>query len=148
MKGLRTLALGLTLALSMPLQAGVYSQDLSRCLVEGSTTEDKFLLVKWMFSAAAQHPAVGDIADLSEAQADLINRDAANLFVTLITEVCKETAVKAVKFEGPKALEGAFEVLGQVAATELFASPEVAKSLAGLESHVDNAKLEATFSGQ
>jgi hypothetical protein len=36
-----------------------------------------------------------------------------------------------------------FNVLGQVAGTELFSSPEVAKAMSGLEKYADSAKIEA-----
>ncbi|MBW3138905.1 hypothetical protein KUV56_05075 [Ferrimonas balearica] len=143
MKLLKILAVAA--AMSSPVQASVYTDDLSRCLVERSTTEDKFALVKWMFAAASRHPAVGDIANLSEQEAEQISRDAADLFVRLVSEVCREETRRAVKYDGASAIESAFEVLGQVAGTELFSTPEVIQSLGQLESFIDADKLERVF---
>lgn len=128
-----------------PVQADIYTDDLSRCLVESTTREDKFSLVKWMFSAASQHPAVGSIANVSEQQLDETNQRTAELFVDLLTESCREQTIKAVKYEGQVAIQSGFKVLGQVAAGELFASPEVAAGMAGLQKHIDAEKLQSVF---
>ena len=138
--------IGLMFALSSNVQAGLYTDDLSRCLVESTTTEDKISLVKWMFTAASLHPAVSSISSVSEAQLDDANKATAELFVKLLTETCREKAQKAVKYEGQVALRSGFEVLGKVAAGELFASPEVSAGMAGLAKHIDSKKLEDVFS--
>ena len=61
---------------------------------------------------------------------------------TLLAERCKEQTKKAVKYEGPAAIQLGFQVLGQVAGSDLFSSPEVAKGMAGLEKYIDKQKLE------
>lgn len=136
---------GLLLALSLvgPAQAGVYTDDLSRCLVEKTDGEDRIALVRWMFSAAAAHPAVASIAAITPEQMDASNKAIADLFMTLLTDVCREQAVKALEYEGPATIQLSFQVLGQVAGTELFASPEVAQAMAGLDKYTDREKLEA-----
>jgi hypothetical protein len=54
-----------------------------------------------------------------------LNASTGVLLVRRLTDSCKDN-----------------QVLGQVAAGELFASPEVSKALSGLEQHVDKKKLE------
>lgn len=134
-----------TIALPGTIEAGVYLDDMSRCLVEQTTKEDRIDLVRWMFSAAAAHPAVAEISRITPEQMDASNRTAANLFAKLLTETCREQTSKALKFEGPAAMQLSFQVLGQVAGNELFASPEVMGALAGLEEHIDSEKIEALF---
>lgn len=46
------------LAFSLPAHAGLYADDLSRCLVDKTTTEDKNTLVRWVISTTTLHPAV------------------------------------------------------------------------------------------
>jgi len=65
--------------------------------------------------------------------------------MNLLTVSCKEQSQKAVKYEGRMAIQAAFQVLGQVAAGELMANPEVAAGLAGLNKYFDEEKLDATF---
>lgn len=125
--------------------AGLYTDDLSRCLVSSTTPKDKVNLVKWMFTAASRHPAVSSIASVSDKQLDDMNKEVAELFVSLLTETCKEQAQKAVRYEGQIAIQGGFQVLGQVAAAELFSSPEVSAGMDGLAKHIDNQKLQEVF---
>lgn len=42
------------MSLAGPVEAGVYADDRSRCLVESTTQEDRFALVRWMLGFEAQ----------------------------------------------------------------------------------------------
>ncbi len=136
-----------SLVLFLPASAiaGLYSDELAKCLVKSTTDADKNSLVKWMFAAAALHPAVKSIASVSDAERDDLNKNAAKLFERLITESCKTETQEAVKYEGPNTLQTSFEVLGQVAGRGLFADPAVARSLADFASYLDKKKLEQSF---
>ena len=122
----------LTLLTASPAHAGPYSDELGKCLVASTTTADKGALVKWMFATAALHPAVKSIASVTPAERTGFNRDTARLFERLVTESCKAQTLEAMKYEGAVALQVAFQLLGQVAARELFADPAVAGGIAGL----------------
>ncbi|MFP5409719.1 MAG: hypothetical protein ACLGG6_01970 [Gammaproteobacteria bacterium] len=128
-----------------PAFAGPYSDDLGKCLVASTTAADKGALVKWMFATAALHPAVKSIASVTPAERTGFNRGTARLFERLVTESCKAQTQQAVKYEGAVALQVAFQLLGQVAARELFADPAVAGGMAELERHFDKQKLEAVL---
>lgn len=145
----RTLHCGLLLAAlstaSLAVQAGVYADDLSRCLVEASSDQDRTALVRWMFTSIALHPAAQGLAQVSKADFDAANKAAADLITRLMTETCHAQAKKAVKYEGPVAIQQGFQVFGQVAGQEIFAHPDVAGALAGLEQHLDADKLQAAF---
>jgi hypothetical protein len=65
------------------------------------------------------------------------------LIMRLLTEACRDAAVKAVRYEGATTIQAGFQLLGQVAAQELFASPEVAQAMAGMEKYLDSDKLAA-----
>ncbi len=129
-------------------QAGPYSDDLAKCLVESTTAADKNALVKWMFATAALHPAVKSIAAVTDAERAQSTRSTAELFVKLLTESCRAQAQQAVKYEGATALQTGFQILGQVAARELFADPNVAQGLAELEQYIDNRKIEQALAPQ
>lgn len=124
-------------------QAGIYTDQLSQCLVESTTVEDRNKLVTWMFVAISSHPAVQHIATVKDEDRERANASMGQLMMQLMTESCGEHTKKAIKYEGNAAVEAAFSVLGQVAGREIFASPQVAASLSGLEKHVDAKKLEA-----
>lgn len=117
--------------------AGVYSDDLSRCLVESATAEDKQALVVWMFTAMALHPDISSMSNVTAAQREEANKNVAKMFTKLMTESCLTASKKAVKYEGGAALEQGFNMFGQVAGQELFSNPKVAQALTELEEHID-----------
>ena len=59
---------GVTVLASALALAGPYSDEMAKCLVKSSSDADKNMLVKWMFAAAALHPAVQSIASVSDAE--------------------------------------------------------------------------------
>lgn len=137
-----SLFVAVTMLFSANVQAGVYSDDLSRCLVESSTPTDKLAFVRWMFTAMALHPAVKSLASVSEAKNESASKEVAGLFKTFLTKTCKTQAVKAVKYEGPIALQSSFEVFGKIAASELFSNPEVAAGMSKLNKYMDTESLQ------
>ena len=124
------------------VHAGPYSDDLAKCLVESTTVADKNALVRWMFATVALHPAVKSIASVTDAERTQSNRAMARLFENLVTEACRSQTQQVVKYEGAAALQTGFQMLGQVAARELFADPSVTRGLSDLERHFDTRKLE------
>jgi hypothetical protein len=140
-------ALVLSVVASPMAHAGPYGDDLAKCLVERSSSKDKTELVRWMFAAMSAHPDVKDLSAVTAEGRDTANRSIAELTVRLLTDTCRDEADKAVRYEGGAAIESSFNVLGQVAAKELFASPDVAGVLAGLEKHLDGKKLEQLGKG-
>ncbi|HEX7375427.1 MAG TPA: hypothetical protein VF277_10645 [Steroidobacteraceae bacterium] len=136
-----SLVLGAQLAGS-GAHAGPYSDDLSKCLVDTTTRDDRTALVRWMFTAASAHPAVASISSATPKEIDEANQVVGKLFMRLLTESCAEAASKAVKYEGPNAIETGFNTLGQVAGSELFSSPEVTAAMTGLQKYLDPKKLE------
>jgi hypothetical protein len=128
---------------AVPTHAGIYTDDLSRCLVENTSKEDRLALVRWLFTAATAHPAVADVAKVTPEQLDQANKTIGDLFMRLVTDSCVGQAKKAVEYEGPATFAISFQVLGQVAGAELFNSPEVSAAMAGLDKYTDKSKLEA-----
>ena len=128
--------------------AGPYTNDLAKCLVESTSPGDRTDLVKWMFSAASAHPAVKSISNVSAKQLDKANKKTADLFMKLLTVSCRSETEKALKYEGKTTLQVSFQVLGQVAGKELFASPEVSAAMSGLERHLDEKRLQSLVQKQ
>ena len=126
-----------------PVMAGVYTDDLSRCLVESTSKSDKATLVQWVVVAISQHPSVSALSKATDSDVEKANAAAGALFMQLLTDTCVEKSRKALKYEGAAAIQAAFAVLGQVATTDLFTDPNVQKVMAGLDKHLDTKKLEA-----
>jgi len=142
-KALCAVAACLPMAYGPSAMAGVFADDLGRCLVNSTTKENRADLIRWLFVAAAHHPAVKPIAVVSPAQQEESDKQMGTLFMKLLTESCKTEAQKALQAEGAVTIQTAFEVLGKVAGQELFSSPEVAGNLKGLAKYIDGEKIKA-----
>lgn len=142
------LGLAALLAPTQAAQAGPYSDELSKCIIESTTVSDRAAFVNWIFSAASLHPAVKSIAAVSKEQMDAANRQTGEMVMKILTESCPKQAEKAIRYEGASALETSFEVLGQVAGQELFSSPEVAAGMAGLVEYLDENRLKAALTAK
>jgi len=146
MRRLNAFAATCSLAAILPLvantaQAGPDADALGRCLVVESTSNDKLDLVKWMFTAMSQHPAVSELAQVSEQDRAVSLEGMANLMTVLLTDRCAELAIIAIRNEGPIAMQTSFATLGQVAAAELFANPQVSQGLAELDTYLDHQSI-------
>jgi hypothetical protein len=121
--------------------AGVYSDGLGRCLVSHTSAQDKTQLVRWIFSTMSLHPAVSDTSNLTDADRDKINRSAGMLFERLLTTDCRNETKEALMYEGPFAMQLAFQVLGQAAVGGLLTDPSVAAGVAAFQKYMDANKL-------
>jgi hypothetical protein len=137
------LALVVTCWAAAPAQAGVYTDDLSKCLVKSATPDDQKNLILWIFTAMSSHPAVKAYSNIADSQRDAFNKQAGALMQRLLTVDCRTETVASLKYEGSQAIPAAFGILGQVAMRGLMSDPSVAKGVAGLTAGLDNAKLEA-----
>ena len=99
------LACAALFAVTTAAEAGVYGDDMSRCLVDQTTKEERISLVRWMFVAASSHPAVASIANVGAEEMDASNKSLGQLVTTLLTERCREQTKTGVKYEGPAAIQ-------------------------------------------
>lgn len=141
----KALAVGVGLMASQASHAGVYTDDLGRCLVAHTSEQDRIQLVRWIFLVAALHPAVSDISQVSSAERDKADRGTAALLVRLMTDSCGKQTHDAVQYEGPQAIETSFGTLGQVAMRGLMSDPHVTAGFAGFSKYLDNDKLKAVM---
>lgn len=130
---------------SAAARAGIYTDDLSRCLVSKTTEGDKLLLAKWIFSTVALHPGVASMTRVSDEERLAINKEVAGLFGTLLTESCVVETRAAIKFEGEESLKNGFKVLGEIAMTSLLADKRVQGGSGDFAKYLDEAKLKAAF---
>ena len=118
--------------------AGVYTDDLSKCLVKSTSTNDRVVLVRWMFATLSLHPAVRSFVSVPDQQRDDATKAAAGLFTRLLTADCRKESVNALKYEGATAIGASFQVLGQVASRDLMTDPNVSKGMQQLGADIDN----------
>lgn len=110
-------------------RAGLYGDELTKCLVRSAKSNDQILLVQWMFSSMSLHPAVRPLVSITPAQRDSFTRRTGDLFVRLMTADCRSEAIDALKYEGNGALAPSFMVLGQIAARGLMTEAHVAEGM-------------------
>jgi hypothetical protein len=140
-----TAAMALALALVAPAaaRAGVYADDLTRCLVKSASPADQITFVAWAFSAMSAHPAVKSYSTLTDAQRVDLNKQVGHLYERLMTVDCRAQTVAAIKYEGNSAIEQGFSVLGQTAFRGLMGDPAVAAVFSSLPKYMDMKKFEA-----
>jgi hypothetical protein len=136
-------ALVLTFVIGEDANAGVYADDLAKCLVENTTEADRAGLVKWMFSAIVVHPVVQEIASSRPGAMEAANKEVGALVTRLLTVSCEQETRKAMKYEGTSTLQTSFKVLGEVAGQQIFGHPDVARAMARISEHMDSAKFES-----
>jgi len=133
---------GALLSIASPAAAGVFTDDLAKCLVSNTHPDDQTAFAQWMFTALALHPAVQPMANISAAQRDDINRKAADLMIRLMTVDCRAQMVAAVKYEGTASIELAFNAMGQAAAMVLMQHPAVVAGLQSFGTKMDRSRLQ------
>lgn len=140
-----TIALGLAMATTLYgnlAQAGVFADDLARCIVTSATPEDRALLAMHLFTTMSVSPALATLPAVPEAQRIDIADKAAAVYVRLITENCGRQTVSAIANEGPVAMQTAFSMLGQVSIRQLMMEPKVMQEMNRLSTTTKD-KMEA-----
>ena len=138
----------LGLATPVAAKAGVYSDDLSRCLVSHTREDDQIAMAQWIFGMMSAHPDVAAIAKVDDAARIATAKKMAQIFQTLLTESCRDETSKAMKYEGAEALKNSFQVLGQIAMQTLMSNPKVSAESQAFMSYLDEAKMKAVLAPQ
>lgn len=143
MKRFLITAIGTAAALAAPAQAGIYADDLTRCVVGKTTPADQTAIMQWLFSALAASPVVQEMAKVSSDQHARLNGGMTTVIQRLILKDCRPQAVAAMKYEGAGALQQSFELVGRVAVQNLMSDPSVVKQLQSLDASSDRAAFAA-----
>lgn len=125
--------------------AGPYGDTLSKCLVSSTTAQDKTDLVTWIFVMMSQHPEVKSLSKVTVDQLENSNKKTGLIFQRLLTQSCISETKDAIRYEGSDALGQSFNLLGQVAAREIFSAPSVAAGMAGFIKYIDKKTLDTAL---
>ncbi|GAB4061402.1 hypothetical protein GCM10028811_23770 [Uliginosibacterium sediminicola] len=129
-------------ALAMPAQAGIFADDLARCMVRTTTEADRHAMLRWLISSISVHPVLKSMITVSAEQSKAANQDAALLMERLLTVSCKAEAQQALRSEGGDVLGYSFGQLGQIAGRELSNDPAVAQKMQEYMQVVDAKKIQ------
>jgi hypothetical protein len=135
------LAIAAILLTAGSANAGIYTDEMSKCLVARSSDADKELLVQWMFALMSTNPSVAAMSKVTAADRDSYDRRAAGVFQRLLLQDCRKETVAAIKYEGTGAIRSSFSVLGQVAMANLMGNPATVQELAGFAKYADASKF-------
>ena len=119
----------------VPLE-GPTGQALTQCLVSHTSDADRTILIRWTFGAITAHPAVADLANVSDAQRTELTARAAALFERLITDDCRSQAVAVLKTEGSNGFGQSFRDFGAQSTGFLMQNPAVVRQVGGLVGHL------------
>lgn len=123
-------------------KAGVFGDNLGKCLVRSSTDADKQHLMEWIFSVISLNSAIAQYTNIPDEKRIYINKNMANLVEKLVGETCKIETNEALKNEGSSALGAAFKILAEVATNQLFGSTEVSEGSKSFLEFIDMEKLQ------
>lgn len=140
-KRLAAYALIMALLPSSAALAGIYTDDLTKCLVKSSSPSDQTAFDVWLFSAMISHSSLRPYANISEGQREQASKAVAALLVRLVTTDCRQESVAAVRNEGASSFVAAFSVLGQVAVQQMMNDAEVSRTMSAMDKYLDRAKL-------
>jgi hypothetical protein len=130
-------------ATASPAAAGVYGDDLAKCLVDATSPRDQKNFMIWMYLALSLHPDVTKYVKVTPQDREAQDKIVAGLFERLMTVDCRTQTVKALKYEGTNTIEAAFTIFGQAAARGLLSDPAVNAGMENMATQIDTSKFEA-----
>lgn len=124
------------------VDAQTAATKLGDCLVASTTGADRVALARWIGFAIAAHPSIKDSIAVPATSLNESDRDIASLVTQLMTVNCVNEARDAMNDgENGVAIEQAFEVLGQVAMSEIMMNEDVNFRIAGFVKYLDESAL-------
>ncbi len=139
------LAATLVLGGTAPARAGVYSNDLGKCLVAKSSDGDKAALVRWIFISISSTPAISDLVRISDQQRTENSKAVGALLGRLLTVDCRKEAVLGLKYETNSAIETSFGILGEASMSNLMTGPSVIAGLSAPMKYLDTKALDGLY---
>lgn len=125
--------------------ASTATDELSRCLVKATTTEDKTAVLQWTFVALSTHPELKAFTNVSDAQKEQLDKNFAAVVQRILIEQCSTEAKAVIKADGVDGIGASFQELGKITGEEILSNPEIKAQLKGVLKYVDLNKLILTF---
>lgn len=126
---------------SSPTHASSHADSLASCLIHATTAADRKVALRWAFATMALDPDVASLASVTPTQREAINQQAGTLVTDLLVQSCSQPVQQALMFDGPPAVEAAFETWGRWALTGVISEPHVAQGMGTLLQYLDMGKL-------
>jgi hypothetical protein len=127
------------------VQASSFTEEMSNCLVQNTSEQDKTLLIQWTYAAMSAHPSVRSMSNISPVAMDDLNKRAAEMLMELLVVKCKTETQQAIKIEGETSFQTGLATLGKVAMQGLIYDANVVQYQNGLSRYFDANKLRDAF---
>ena len=125
--------------------AGQYVDQLSQCLVDATSEQDRSTVVQWMFVALSVHPDLKSFSNVTPQQKQQLDQKLAVVLQNTIADKCQAQTKAVIQNEGIQAVGESFQVLGQTTGKAILNDPAVNAQLRGTLRYIDLNKLAATF---
>ncbi|GAB1266704.1 hypothetical protein [Aurantivibrio infirmus] len=128
------------ISLAVLVNPVAFSDDLGSCLVDHLDGKERKNLAKWIFFAIAAHPEINKYSSATSADVTESDRFVGSLVTRLMTEDCPKELQTANR-ANPRAIEQAFELVGQVAMQELMTNQNVTTTITNYVKYADQDKI-------
>ena len=125
--------------------AGEPSEQLGTCLVDALNGKERKSLAKWIFFSMGAHPEIKSYMNSTVNVIQESDEYVGKLVTKILTEDCPEE-LSAAHNSDPRAIQKAFELVGQVAMQELMSNPDTMKALTNYAQYADQDKINAILS--
>ena len=136
---MRKIFLTFLLLFSLNVQAGIYGDKFTECLLNNTSERDKTILVKWMFIGMGQHPILKREFPISESQKESADMAVADYITYIITSSCYEETKNVMAHEGEEAFVKSFELLGELAMMLVIEDADVLNSFEDYVQYLDKS---------
>jgi len=102
------------------LFSGPFTDEFAKCIVMKTTTQEKTDLVRWIYVTMSFHPQLMDLSNLTADDVEMANIRIADYMTNVFAYKCNEELNMAIEYEGEESVYYAFELLGEIAMTEIL----------------------------
>ena len=105
---------------NLNLSSGPFTDEFAKCIVMKTTTQEKTDLVRWIYVTMSFHPQLMDLSNLTADDVEMANIRIADYMTNVFAYKCNEELNMAIEYEGEESVYYAFELLGEIAMTEVL----------------------------
>ena len=114
-----------TLFFSANSQAGLYADELGKCMINNASELDKNNLIQWMFISMSKHPLNAKRVDKNDLYEQLISVSVGKLISDLTMNKCRKETELTKNVEGASGIVFAVGMLTSYAAQSMYENPDV-----------------------
>ncbi len=134
------------LSFNFNISAGPFTDDFSRCLITKTTSQEKTDLVRWIYVTISFHPQLAEMSNLSSEDVEMVNIRIADYMTNVFAYKCNRELIEAIKYEGEDSVVATFELLGEIAITEIMNDEGVAMASEFFTQYLDQSILADALS--